>query len=189
MGLIQTVAPLVEPVSLTEAKLHLRVDVDTDDTLISALIASARQDCEAFQNRAYINRTMELWLDRFPGEDHIDLPLPPLVSVTSIAYYDTANSATTVLAAAFSTTYFVDSKNEPGKLCLGYGATWPTTTLRPNNGVCITYVCGYGTASESVPVPIRQAILLSIGAAYENREGQEGMPSAAESLLWKSRSF
>ena len=192
MPIKQTVAPLIEPISLDQAKLHLRVEVDTDDTLIAALIAAAREDCQSFQNRQYITATYELWLDCFPSKDYIDLPLPPLQSVTSIAYYDTTNTATTVLAAAFGTTYFVDSKSEPGKLCLGYGATWPTTTLRPNNAVCITFVAGYGTAAESVPQNIKQAMLLIIAEWYDHRSdlmavNDPSIPHAAESLLWKDR--
>jgi len=63
MGLKQTVAPALEPVSLTEAKLHLRIDTTAEDVLISSLIKAARQYCENYQRRAYITQTWELWLD------------------------------------------------------------------------------------------------------------------------------
>jgi uncharacterized phiE125 gp8 family phage protein len=191
MAIKISIQPTVEPVSLDEAKSHLRIDSTDQDVLIASYIKTARVYCEQFQNRSYITQSWELWLDSFPSVDFIEIPLPPLQSVTSIAYYDMTNTATTVLAAAFGTTYFVDSKNEPGKLCLGYGASWPTTTLRPYNGVCITFVSGYGIA-ELISENIKSAIKLIVGHLYEHREMTTDkplteIPMAAESLLWMER--
>jgi uncharacterized phiE125 gp8 family phage protein len=158
----------------------------TEDTLISGYIKAAREDCESFQNRSYINRTYELWLDEFPSKDYIELPMPPLVSVTSLDIYDTSNVKTSDTTL---TDYFIDTKSEPGKLCLAYGKSWPSTTLRPNNGVCVVYTAGYGATSASVPQNVILAMLLLITAAYEHRSGKELDQSikAAESLLWKER--
>ena len=157
---------------------------NTEDALISSLIKAARQDCENFQNRKFINQTWDLWLDAFPSEDFIEL-LAPLVSVTSVKYYDTANTEATVTA----TDYFTDVKSEPGKVCLAYNKTWPTTTLRKYNGVCITFVAGYGATSASVPDAVIAAIKLLLGYLYEVRDNDAPMPRAVESLLWKERCF
>jgi len=161
-----------------------------EEDLLTALITAARQDCEKFQNRCYLTTTWELWLDAFPLKDFIEIPLPPLQSVSSIKYYDTDDTE----AEFSSDDYFVDTKSTPGRVSLNYGKSWPSTTLRPYNGVCLTFTCGYGDDGSDVPRNIYQAILLLLGHLYENREAvmTTGMnavelPLGAIALLWKDR--
>ena len=47
MPLVLTAGPAVEPVSLAEAKAHMRVDGTAEDTLIGSLILTARLHVEA----------------------------------------------------------------------------------------------------------------------------------------------
>ena len=162
--------------------------VSTEDTLITSYIKAAREYCESFQNRSYISQTWELWLDSFPNGNYIRIPLPPLVSVSSVKYYDTSNTEATFS----SDDYFVDTKSEPGRLCLAYGESWPSTTLRSYNGVCITFVCGYGSTSSYVPERVRQSILLLVADYYANREAGKASKEtigAVERLLWQERIF
>jgi uncharacterized phiE125 gp8 family phage protein len=159
-----------------------------EDNLLSALITAAREYCEGFSNRAYITQTWELWQDNFPSADYIRLPLPPLQSVTSIKYYDTANVEATMNAAD----YYVDTKAEPGKVGLAYSKSWPSTTLRPFNGVCVTFVAGYGLAA-AVPQRVKQAMLLLVGHWHLNREASvigsvsREIEFAVKALLWLDR--
>lgn len=162
-----------------------------ENVTLTRLIATAREDCEKFQNRAYISQTWEMWLDAFPSEDHLDIPLPPLQSVSSIKYYGTDDTEYTMAVAD----YFVDTKSFVGRVALGYGKTWPSATLRPANGVCITFIAGYGDAA-AVPNYIKQAMMLTIGHLYENREdviaglintNASVLPRGAQHLLWKER--
>jgi uncharacterized phiE125 gp8 family phage protein len=190
MAIKQTAAPTVEPLTLEEAKNHLRVDddIDEDDALINNFIAAARQDCEKFQNRAYVTQTWELWLDAWPDKDYIEIPLPPLQTISSVKYYDTEDTEATLS----SDDYFVDAQSEPGRVVLNSGNSWPGTTLRPANGVCVTFVAGYGDAGD-VPKNIKSAILLLVGHFYEHREdvitgiSAMPMPHGCEALLWKER--
>jgi len=91
MSLVQTIAPASEPITLTEAKAHLRVETDftEDDTIIGTFISAARESCEARTGRQLVTATYALRLGGFPCGDSIELPKPPLVSVTSITYVDT----------------------------------------------------------------------------------------------------
>ena len=160
----------------------------TEDNLLNTLIAAAREDCEKFQNRAYCSQTWELWLDDWPTKGVLLIPLPPLQSITSIDYYDTEDAA----HEFDESNYFVDTKSEPGWVVLNSGASWPSTTLRPANGICVTFVAGYGAAS-AVPKNVKAAMLLLIGHLYEHREdvitglSVVQMPLASQHLLWKDR--
>lgn len=177
-------APTVEPVSLVEAKLHLRVDIDDDDTLISALIVAARQWVETVTSRALISQTWDMWLDAFPASDRIAVPMAPLQSITGIYYTPYGGVETTLSSSYFS----VDIRSIPGRVVLNSGYTWPGDTLIAVNGMRMRFVCGYGAAGSSVPQAIRQAMLLLIGCYYENRE-EIGKPMAVDALLWDYREF
>lgn len=186
MGYKLKTAPTVEPITLSEAKLHLKLDSDTtDDTLITALITAAREACENFTGRAFVNQTWEATFDEFPaGEDEIELYPAPLSSITSLTYKD-VNNATQTAAA---TVYEADPYSLPGTLALKYGQSWPVA-LEIQNSITVTYVAGYGATAASVPGPIKAAMLLLIGHLYENREsvevGQtaEVLPHGVEFLL------
>ena len=66
MSLQLVTPPTGEPVSLAEAKLHLRVDVDDDDALIGSIISAARQAAETLTGRQLITSRWKLVLDAFP---------------------------------------------------------------------------------------------------------------------------
>lgn len=185
MGYKLKTGPSVEPVSSTEAKLHLKIDSDTtDDTLIAALITAARETAENYTGRALINQIWELAINEFPDDDFIELPPSPLSSITSLIYQDADGVNTT---ASSSTLYEPDLYSVPGRLCLRYGQAWPTAR-DIQNSITVTYVSGYGSAGSSVPGAIKAAILLIIGHLYENREAVdlnnlEELPMGAKFLL------
>jgi len=201
--------PAVEPLTLTEVKLHLRLDSGTaEDTLLTGLIKVAREYCETFQRRAYITQTWRYWLDKWPdpisalhlyssvkvnmphlAPTDIKIPLPQLQSVTAITYYDTPDAPSTMAASD----YFVDTVSAPGRVVLTYGKFWPSITLRPANGICIEFVAGYGDSADLVPQSAKQAMLLLIGQWYENREATGQVSKELEftvnALLWPDRCF
>lgn len=156
--------PTREPVPVEEMKDHLRIDIDDDDKLLDKLIRSARAWCEKTQNRAYLTQTWDLYLDDFPDVP-LELPYPPLQSVTHIKYYSTADVATEVA----ETVYRADTYSQPGRIDLKYSQSWPSATLRTMNGVAIRFVAGY-TAINKVPEEIKIAVKLLTGHLYENRE-------------------
>jgi uncharacterized phiE125 gp8 family phage protein len=158
-------APVTEPVTLTEAKAQCRVDIATDDALITSYISAARLYCERIDWRSFMTQTLEVWFDTWPGADEIAIPRPPLQSVTHVKYYDEDNVEATLASSA----YYVDTISTPGRIVLNADESWPAMTLRPANGLVVKFVAGWASAGE-VPQTIKQAILLVIGHWYENRE-------------------
>lgn len=187
MKLQPITAPTVEPVSLAEAKFHMRIDHTTEDVYIQGLISAARQELENITRRAFISQTWDLYLDAFPAGDVMELPLPPLISVTSIKYYDTAGVESTFASAS----YQLDTASAPARIALADGYSWPSTSLRTINGVAIRFVAGYGSLGSDVPPTLRQAVLLLTAHLYENREATSNniylLPLGIDALTWPYR--
>jgi len=166
IGLIQSAAPTIEPVTLAEARVHLRIDNTSDDLLIERCITAARRFCEHWTQRQFITATWKLYLREFPsGEGEIVLPRPPIGSVTSIAYIDT-NGATQTLAAG---NYRVTAGRTPARIEPAYDCAWPGTR-DVSEAVIVTYTAGYGATAASVPADLRAAILLMVTHLYEFRQ-------------------
>jgi uncharacterized phiE125 gp8 family phage protein len=191
MALVLVSTPAVEPVTLAEAKAHLRVDGTDEDALISALILAAREHCEAATGRVLVQQTWDLKLDRFPCL--IEVPLPPLRSVASISYLDDAGASQT-LAGAY---YLVDAASEPARITPSYGQSWPST-YPVTGAVTVRFVAGYPDDGNSppdlvanVPQSIKLAMLLLIGHWFEHRSdvlAENGLqvaslPRAVDALL------
>jgi uncharacterized phiE125 gp8 family phage protein len=198
--LVPPVTPPPEPVSLADAKAHLRVDIPDDDNLIENLIVTAREIAETETRRALTPQTWKLILDAFPAnpqsaltwqfdQDRFRLPFPPLQSVTSIVYTDLNGVPATISPSM----YQVDTASEPGRIALVSGQVWPTTALATIAGVVVTFVTGYPTPA-AVPQSIKQGMLLVIGAYYENHEDlvvdkqikSIELPRGAASLFWRN---
>lgn len=179
-------APAEEPLTLDEAKSHLRVDFDSDDTYITQLIIGTRRYVENITNRSLITQTWEYYPEQWPSGNQISIPLPPLQSVTSVKYTDTDDAELTFDAAG----YTVDIKSEPGRIVLNDGYSWPTVTLNATNPIQIIFACGYGDTSTVIPADIKAAMKLIISNYYENREpvivgysSVQTLPMAIDALL------
>jgi uncharacterized phiE125 gp8 family phage protein len=151
-------------ITLTEAKLNLRVSHSAEDALITRLIAGATIAAQHRTGRQLVTATLAMKLDCFPGDGLIVIERVPLQSVTSITYVDDAGATQTLAGSS----YVVDTASEPARVCLAEGAVWPITDARPN-AVTVTFVAGYGAAA-AVPDGIKDWMHLHIGALYRHRE-------------------
>jgi uncharacterized phiE125 gp8 family phage protein len=177
---LQLVAPSSEePVSLWEAKLHLRVDFDEDDTLIASLITAARQAAETLTGRQFVTARWKMVLDSFPGPSLMGVPagqsfslpghavlLPkcPVQSVIAINYMDMGGALQTMPASS----YTADAACEPARVTPVFGQIWPPT-LPQIGSVGVIFDAGYGAASD-VPAGIKSWIKLRVGSLYSHRE-------------------
>jgi len=162
---IRVLAVVTSVASEFSADVITKTGSSAEDNLLTMLISAAREYCENVTGRALATQTIEYYLDSFPSGD-IELPRPPLQSVTSVIYKDSAATPTTM---TLTTQYLVDSDRTVGRIVLPYGVTWPSFTAYSVNPITIKYVCGY-YASNPIPKAIKQAMLLLIGHFYENRE-------------------
>lgn len=163
--------PATEPITLAEAKVHCRVDIDdtSEDALISIYIAAARATAEKRMARAIIAQTWELAQDAFT--EKIILPLAPIMSVTSVKYKDSAGAVQTVP----STDYALFDWGSFDQYVYSL-TSWPA-----GSEVRIQYVAGFGNDETEVPQDMRSWLLLAIGTMYASRESiatQQGATSA-----------
>ena len=172
--------PAVEPISLSEAKDHLRIDGTDEDTYLATVITAARKYCEQYCNRAFITQTWVQYPDKFI--DGIKLSVNPVQSVTSITYYDVDGVSQTLA----SNQYQVDLKDTVCRVYEAVNVDFPDVQDEKINPITITYVCGYGNASTDVPMDIRHAIKLMISHLFENREGVSIMGSVQNIPLPKT---
>ena len=165
MPLVLSAGPEVEPVSLAEAKAHLRIDGTAEDTLVASLIVTSRLHVEAALGLALITQGWSYFLDDWPPGREVALPLRPVQSVTALRLYAADESLQTVPAE----TYLLDGVGPPARIVRRTASSWPRPT-RPANGIEIAFIAGYGAAAQDVPAPIRQAILLLVAHWHEHRE-------------------
>lgn len=165
-------APADQPVDFARAKRQLRLEDDfiIDDELISHYIKSIVEEMESVYGYAFCTQTWKVFFNRFPynstyeGFSAVELPKPPLQTVTHVKYYDDAGVQQTLA----TTEYVVDAVGIPGKIVPAYGKYWPRTRSELPNAIEIQFVCGYGAAA-AVPARIQHELLIRLTEAYEHR--------------------
>lgn len=168
IALVPLTPPAAEPVTLAEAKAHLRVEDTAEDSYITALIATARVAAESFTARAFLTQSWRLQRDAWPSDPcrpWIDLPRPPVLGVTEVRVRSADGDATVWDSALYS----VDLAAAPGRLYRRPGVLWPLLG-RSLAGIEIDYDAGYGAAASDVPAPIRHAILMQVAYLFEHRD-------------------
>jgi uncharacterized phiE125 gp8 family phage protein len=144
MPLKLVTGPAREPIHLAEAKLHLKIDETLDDQGIRDRISAARQHAENSWAAGWqlVTATYDLQFDCFPHYSYaIELPWPPLQSVVSITYIDTAGVTQTLDPSK----YIVDAPTDwPGRIAIAYGQSWPSTR-QIINAVTIRFIAGFAT--------------------------------------------
>lgn len=183
MSLIQTSAPGIEPVTLAEAKAHLRVDGSAEDVLINSLILTSRLHIEAALGLALITQGWTLVLDAWPKQVSVTLPIRPVQMIDALRVLDADGVATNVPPSHF----VLDGKGLPPRL-VRTAPVWPVPG-RAAGGIEIDFTAGFGPLAADVPAPIRQALLMLIAHWYEHRDPIEigsveaNIPASVSELL------
>lgn len=207
-------APTAEPISVQEAKLHMRVDADyvDEDFAIADAISAARLKAEFETRRALVRQQWTMAIDRFPapsmnvgsanwyGPQWGTTPGPlttlsadgstgyeiflPMPPLVSVDSIQYIDESGALQTLA-STEYKVDSFSEPARITPAYGKTWPGTR-NEINAVLVTFTCGYST--DTVPEGIKAWIKIRVASTYEFREELAILPRGkAEPLPFVDR--
>lgn len=173
--------PATEPITLEDAKAHLRVTSAAENDLIDSLIAAAREYAESYTKRALITQTWKLNFDEFPSK--FDIPKAPLISVSSIKYLDDTGTEKTLATDQYR---ILIPSFEPGKITPAFNVSWPST-FWVEDCVTVEFIAGYGDASK-VPKTIKTAMKLYVEHFFANRSGGS-IPSAIDNILYSSKVF
>jgi hypothetical protein len=195
-SLVRVTEPAVNPVTLEEAKAHLRIDSDAEDDLISALITAATRWAEDYCDRTFCHTQWQMSVDSFYGNVgspvqfglkadgnniagrqtvvpnlDLELPRPPMVqsgtaTAITITYTPNTSGSTATLDA---TEYRVDRLSTPGVCRPLYGRTWPSHLL-DFNSTTVTYWAGYSADGTGVPDAVKVAIKMIVAHLWKHRE-------------------
>lgn len=172
-------APPYEPVKLSEVRKWLRLEDDdsVNDAVLRLLVKAMREDAENLTHRAFIQRTLRLYMDNWPRDPvygvRIILPFAPLVSVEAFQYMDTSGTMQTLATDR----YVVHAEYEPGFIIPAYSVTWPTIRRDPG-ALQIDFTAGYAPGSpqdeagyqEAVPAQLKLWMEAKIATHNEFRE-------------------
>ena len=181
--------PAVEPVTLADAKQHIRAIGTDDDEYIANLIAAARDKVETLTQRALITQTWLAVWDFFPTGRVIRLPKSPVSTITHVKYYPDGAST---LATLSSSLYQTEILSNPARVILLENCSFPST-WDEGDAVQIQYVCGYGSSPAYVPAELKQAILILVAHWYSARQPVQvgatvtDMPKSVEYLAMPYR--
>lgn len=167
MSLVLTSGPAQEPVTVSEAKAHLRIDGNAEDALIASLILTSRLHIEAALDLALITQSWTVRLDAWPRGDCVEIALSPLKSVDAVRVKDASGAFQPVPA----TSYLVDLASRPPRLVWN-AVQKPTPGVRAG-GIEIDITAGFGDAPHAVPAPLKHAVLLLVAHWYEHRDAVE----------------
>lgn len=150
---------IIEPVLLTEAKDFCRIDIGTDDTLITAIITAARQQCEAFTGVGFVYREIVAVVNNENG--NIYLPYGPIGDISSVT---NDQGTTLVLDQSYSVS----------------GNQWKRLLTPHENNITVSYFGGY----QTIPEVLKLGLLNAIYYMYDNRaQAAEDIGPIAKMIL------
>ncbi len=170
MALKVLVEPVIEPVTLLEAKAWLRLDHGQEDALVSQLISTSRIRSETITKRAMNTQTLQECVLARPDTGVIEATILPVQAILEIAELHLDGTEQVLDAGS----YIPDLDN--GRVILGKSGK--------HSRYRIKYIAGYGDSISDVPSPLKTAILLQVGWLFEHRDEDGGaIPHAAQVLL------
>lgn len=194
--------PNATPVTLAQVKAHLQIQHNLDDDDLQSKLWAATQHAERETNLWFLPRTLEIGLEyfgpvmwgdarlvainrTFAGGVHLELPVWPVRSLTSIQYIDATGTEQTWPTNQYQ--FWIDHR--PPLIAPAYGVTYPVTRPGQLRAVRVTVEAGYADAN-SVPYAAKEAVKLIVAHNYAGNKGdgkdptgELGIPPGAVRLL------
>ena len=166
LNAVLTTAPTVDPMEISEAQEHLIID--GQESYIIELLLAARGMVERYLNRSLTLQTWTAYADHWCRE--FLLPYAPLLTVTSIKYYNDGGTLTTLTTSQ----YWVDTVRQPGRIRFIDDFTPPQLQDGRPNRIEIVYTAGYSAGTReaqqhAIPDPIRHGLKILMTDMHEHR--------------------
>jgi hypothetical protein len=195
---LKLIDPPRDPVAtVTELKEYLRIDNSLEDTRLEIMEAAAVQALEAYTDHKFITQTWDIFLNQWPMQASskwwdgvretaiseivsyartIKIPMGVVQSFDQFSTYSDDVEFPENLS-----NYVFDTVGPRGSIGLKLGGVWPTTVLRPINGIRFRVTVGFGDPTL-IPKDIKQSVLEFVSHMYENRGDQNEMVIPAHIL-------
>jgi len=150
--------PALEPLSLDEMRVYLRLQTSEEDGLVLSLIKAARNAVEQGARRALIAQKWRLRLPHIPREKSWRLPISPILSLDAVRTFDALGNPVLLDLALFQL--------DGSALCISQALMSPDSFTA---GVEIDLTAGFGAQPTDVPEALRQAMRMLVAHYYEHR--------------------
>ena len=168
MTMFLVTPPVLEPVTVADARAFLRISTDSEDDILRRIIKTARELVEADTGLALIDQTWRLRVDRWPRSGRLALFKYPVKAVTAVVAYRCDGSAISMEPEEF----MLQHGRRPQRV---YMAQYPDA--QSFCGLEVDFIAGFGETGVEVPDALKQAILTLSAHLYENRAGLDGATS------------
>lgn len=162
------IPPATAPVTLAEAKAHLRVEHGETDAQIAAMIEAAVSHLDGWQGvlgRCLINQGWTITLAGWPPRRLIALPFPDC-SAAAVSYLDAAGAAQTLDGAGYTVLEAVTGS----EIAFFDDTIMPALKAGHPAPVTVSFTAGFGALASAVPAALRHAVLLLVGDMWLARE-------------------
>lgn len=164
----------------------------TADPILLQKLTAVRERGELATLRAFMPQTWDLLLDGPPACGYIEVPKPPLQTVSYIHYLDAAGVSQTWAASNYVVQAPAGPRARRGRIALSPTGSWPTTNGQMG-AITVRFVCGYASAA-AVPALLKSAMLLDLATLYAQRENVitgtivAELPGGVHDMYWSYRS-
>jgi uncharacterized phiE125 gp8 family phage protein len=156
---------ITEPVTLAVLKARIKLTSTADDVQLTGIITQAREFAERVSRRSLAVKSYAYTMDHFPPpyERVIRVPVPPLIGLTAITYFDETLTEQTLDPSE----YWVAPAQIPALIVPTPGNVWPSVARVPG-AVTLSFTAGYGAGGQALPVSWANNIADIAVFAYEN---------------------